>query len=186
MHTRAFNINAKYIIHGVGPIWADYSANDKDQCFTDLKNTFFNSLIYAETKLVDVESIAMPLISSGIYSVPKELCCRAVYEAIEEYLIESNDSKRKLKLVVLVNLDKSTNDIIYEYFSERIKSQLNNNVVTNKVEQFQKIPEKINPKKCNDCNDETKDVKKGECDCYFCTDCYENYEQNGLKCSRHP
>ena len=71
MHTGAYNINAKHIIHACGPRWYDYSSNDKENCFMDLKNTFFNILMYAENKLGNVKSIGLPLISSGIFGVSK-------------------------------------------------------------------------------------------------------------------
>ena len=65
IHTKAYDIPAKHILHACGPCWHDYKPNEKPTCYTDLKNTFFNVLIYLETKLAGVESVAMPLISSG-------------------------------------------------------------------------------------------------------------------------
>jgi O-acetyl-ADP-ribose deacetylase (regulator of RNase III) len=65
-HTKAYNIPAKYILHACGPCWHDYKTHEKPTCYLDLKNTFFNVLIYLETTLTDVESVAMPLISSGL------------------------------------------------------------------------------------------------------------------------
>lgn len=127
MHTRAYNMSSRYVIHACGPRWNDYKENQKKACYEDLKNTFFNVLMYAETKLKNEESIGIPLISSGIFGVPKELCCKALYEAINEYLNESNNAKRKIKLVALINKDQKTNQELCEYFFYKLKSNLDLN-----------------------------------------------------------
>ena len=46
---------------------------------------------------------------------------------------------------------------------------------------FPGLPEKYMLNKCLEC-DATQDLKKAECNCYFCNDCYHNYEQSGNKC----
>lgn len=115
MHTNAYNIPARYIIHAAGPRFDDY--DDTKQCYTDLKNTFLNVLRYTANRLEGVESIGIPLISSGIFGVPKEACCEALYLAIEEFA-HYDASASTLKTIRLVNIDKETTDAILSYFNK--------------------------------------------------------------------
>lgn len=114
MHTNAYNIPARFIIHAAGPRFDDY--DDTEKCYTDLKDTFLNVLRYANS-LEGVESIGIPLISSGIFGVPKEACCKALYLAIEEF-DHFDGSTTTLKTIRLVNIDKETTDAILSYFNK--------------------------------------------------------------------
>ena len=87
MHTQAYNIKAHYIIHACGPKWSNYFDDEKKDCFVALRNTYFNILDHVEKELNKVESIAIPLISSGIFGVPKEVCYNAVFSGMIFLLI---------------------------------------------------------------------------------------------------
>jgi len=172
VQTKAYNIHAKNILHAVGPRWFDYSESKKELCFMDLKNTFYNCFIYVDkqqSKLNEAKSIAIPLISSGIYSVPKDVCCKALFEAISEYL--NGSDKIKLKLIVLINLDESTNDHLYRYFVDQLKSsknsikiEINNN-------------DEINLNICYACK-QKNDLNKSNCGCYHCNKCVDPYDDD--------
>ena len=82
--TPAFSLNAKIIIHTPGPIWQGGDQNE----FELLKNCYTNSLKIAVEN--DCKSIAFPLISSGIYGVPKKIALDAAKSAIENFLKTSN------------------------------------------------------------------------------------------------
>lgn len=172
IHTKAYNIHATHILHAVGPRWYDYSESKKESCFIDLKNTFYNCFIYADkqqSKLNEAKSIAIPLISSGIYSVPKDVCCKALFEAINEYL--NGSDKTKLKLIVLINLDESTNDHLYRYFVDQLKSSKN----SNKAEINNNKNDEINLNICCACK-QTNDLNKLKCGCYHCSKCVDPYD----------
>jgi len=64
--TPAFNLDAKYVIHTVGPVWIDGSHGERET----LHSCYQNSLsLAAELKC---DSIAFPLIATGVYGFPKD------------------------------------------------------------------------------------------------------------------
>jgi len=82
--TDAFKLNAKYIIHTVGPIWRGGS---KDEAVF-LASCYENSLKLAVQN--KCQSIAFPLISSGIYGYPKREALQIAISSISSLLL-SND-----------------------------------------------------------------------------------------------
>lgn len=80
--TPGLGLPAKFIIHTAGPVYRDGKNNEKEQ----LSLCYINSMKRAvENKC---ESIAFPLISSGIYSYPKDEALRDAMEAILDFLGE--------------------------------------------------------------------------------------------------
>ncbi len=78
--TGAYNMQAKYIVHAVGPIWKGGSHREEEQ----LHDAYINALKVAKEK--GCKSIAFPLISSGIYGYPREDALRVAMGAVNEYL----------------------------------------------------------------------------------------------------
>jgi len=77
--TAGFSLNAKWVIHTVGPIWAGGNEHEDDL----LRNAYFNSLELAlEYK---VKSIAFPAVSTGIYGFPKEDAARIAISSMRQY-----------------------------------------------------------------------------------------------------
>lgn len=76
--TTGGNLNAKYVIHAVGPRMGEGNEDEK------LKNATLNSL-----KLMDknkLKTIAFPAISTGIFGYPIEKCAKIMIGVSKEYL----------------------------------------------------------------------------------------------------
>ncbi|MFK9095068.1 macro domain-containing protein [Bacillus salipaludis] len=103
--TDGFKLDAKYIIHTPGPIWQGGS----NQEATLLKASYYNSLELA--KYHECESIAFPLISTGIYGYPKEEALQIAVSTISSFLLNSD------MLVYLVVFDKKSFGISKKLFT---------------------------------------------------------------------
>ena len=79
--TQGFNLSAKFIIHAAGPI---YEISNKEESERLLRLTYMNALKLAVEN--NIETIAFPLISSGIYGYPKEEALRVATSTIKEFL----------------------------------------------------------------------------------------------------
>ncbi len=79
--TPGFALPAKYIIHAAGPV---FDHNNVGQSERLLREAYTNSLIYATENRC--ESIAFPLISSGIYGYPKIEALRIAVSSIRDFL----------------------------------------------------------------------------------------------------
>ena len=83
--TPGFKLPAKFVIHAAGPV---YNHSDKKQSANLLSSAYINSLRLAVQN--KCESIAFPLISSGIYGYPKAEALQVATAAITKFL-EKND-----------------------------------------------------------------------------------------------
>ncbi|WP_299622014.1 O-acetyl-ADP-ribose deacetylase [uncultured Tenacibaculum sp.] len=79
--TTAGNLPAKKVIHTVGPVYNGGSrlALEKEL----LINCYKNSMLLAKEH--DLETIAFPNISTGIYKFPKQLAAEIAIETVKEY-----------------------------------------------------------------------------------------------------
>lgn len=80
--TTAGKLPAKMVIHTVGPVWNHGDENEK----LLLKNCYVNSLKLAENN--QLQRVAFPNISTGIYKFPKEEACSIAVNAVQEYRSE--------------------------------------------------------------------------------------------------
>ncbi len=92
--TPAFELPAKYIIHTVGPVWEDGNHGERDI----LRSCYEKSLNRAAE--LKVESIAFPLIATGVYGFPKDEALNIALAEIGKFLL-TNDMK-----VILVVFDR--------------------------------------------------------------------------------
>lgn len=80
--TPAFNLDAKYVIHAVSPIWQDGNKNESNL----LESCYRKSLELAlENKC---ESIAFPLLSAGNHGFPKELALQIAINVFSQFLMK--------------------------------------------------------------------------------------------------
>ena len=83
--TPGFNLNARFVIHAVGPTYRDGRRGESDK----LTDTY-----QAALKISDEEkfgSIAFPCISTGAYSFPQELACEIAIRTCLDWCAEHNN-----------------------------------------------------------------------------------------------
>lgn len=83
--TPAYNLNVKYIIHAVGPVW--YGGKKKEP--QKLYGCYKASLNLA--KDYGCHSIAFPLISAGIFGYPKDQAWRKALQACNDFIHDNPD-----------------------------------------------------------------------------------------------
>ena len=81
--TAAFQLPAKYIIHTVGPAWVDGNHGE----FDILRSCYRKSLLLAEQ--LGCQSIAFPLIATGVYGFPKDEALATALAVIGKHLESS-------------------------------------------------------------------------------------------------
>lgn len=79
--TSGYRLQCKYVIHTVGPIWTDGTANESIL----LRSCYLNALMLA--KKMELDSVAFPLISSGTFGFPKDKVLRIAIDAISDFLL---------------------------------------------------------------------------------------------------
>lgn len=81
--TPGFDLDARYVIHTVGPVWEDGSHREEQI----LSSCYRNSLTLAKEH--ECESIAFPLIATGNYGFPKPLALQIAVREISTFLMEN-------------------------------------------------------------------------------------------------
>lgn len=93
--TDGFELPAKYIIHTAGPVFRDGKHGETEL----LRSCYINSMMLAQEN--GCESIAFPLISSGIYGYPKGEALAVATSAIASFILKNDMT------VYLVVFDKA-------------------------------------------------------------------------------
>ena len=119
--TGGYNLPSKYVIHTVGPIYEDGKHGEKalrESCYRE-------SLALA--KKHNCETVAFPLISSGVYGYPKDQALKVAINVISDFLLE-NEMK-----VYIVIFDKATYKISEKLFSD-IAEYIDDNYVDEHID----------------------------------------------------
>ena len=109
--TPAFALDAKHIIHTVGPAWIDGKHGEREA----VASCYRESLNLADK--LDCESIAFPLISTGTYKFPKDEALKIAISEISSFLFDHDMT------VYLVVYDRKSFVISSKVFTD-IKSYI--------------------------------------------------------------
>lgn len=87
--TSAGRLKARYVIHAVGPRFGEEGGDEK------LASAILSSLEKAEE--LELESIALPAVSTGVFGYPYERCARVMARVLREFAPRA----RKLRSVTV-------------------------------------------------------------------------------------
>ena len=129
--TGAGKLPCKYVIHAVGPRWLGGKRGERDQ----LISCYRTSLELAKDK--ECETVAFPLISSGIYGYPKDQALRIAIDTISEFLLENDMT------VYIVIFDKKAYQISEKLFTD-IAEYIDDNYVDEHTDDYSERLRRLN------------------------------------------
>ena len=104
--TKGYRLPCKYVIHAVGPRWRDGKHGEREK----LVSCYRTSLALAKEH--GCETVAFPLISSGIYGYPKDQALKVAIDTISDFLLENDMT------VYIVIFDRKAYQIGEKLFSD--------------------------------------------------------------------
>ncbi len=104
--TKAYRLPCRYVIHTVGPVWRGGGHGEREQ----LASCYRTSLALAKEH--NCETVAFPLISSGIFGYPKDQALRVAVDTIGEFLLHNDMT------VYLVIFDRAAYQIGNKLFAD--------------------------------------------------------------------
>ena len=104
--TAGFRLPCRYVIHTVGPVWRGGTHGEREQ----LAACYRSSLALARAH--GCETVAFPLISSGVYGYPKAQALRVAVDTISAFLTENDLT------VYLVIFDRASYEIGGKLFAD--------------------------------------------------------------------
>jgi O-acetyl-ADP-ribose deacetylase (regulator of RNase III) len=103
-YTGAGKLPCRYVIHAVGPVWGEGQEEDK------LAQAVSGSLELAQR--LELSSIALPAISTGIFGFPVQDASRVILQTIVDFF--TNRPESRLRLVRLVLFDQKTRQVFLD------------------------------------------------------------------------
>ena len=104
--TKAYRLPCRYVIHTVGPVWNGGSHGEREH----LVSCYQTSLALAKEH--NCETLAFPLISSGIFGYPKDQALRVAVDTIGAFLLHNDMT------VYLVIFDRKAYQISGKLFAD--------------------------------------------------------------------
>ena len=104
--TKGYRLPCKYVIHAVGPRWRDGKHREQEL----LESCYRTSLNLAKEN--GCQSVAFPLISSGIYGYPKDQALKVAVDIISTFLLENE------MMVYIVIFDRKAYQISGKLFAD--------------------------------------------------------------------
>ena len=114
--TKGYRLPCKYVIHAVGPRWRDGKHGEREK----LVSCYRTSLLLAKEH--GCETVAFPLISSGIYGYPKDQALKVAIDTISDFLLKNDMT------VYIVIFDRKAFQISEKLFSD-IAAYIDDNYV---------------------------------------------------------
>lgn len=128
--TKAYRLPCKYVIHTVGPIWNGGNAGEKEL----LISCYRRSLNVAVEN--GCQSVAFPLISSGIFGYPKDQALRVAIDTISDFLFDHDLT------VYVVIFDKAAYTIGEKLFSD-IKQYIDDNYAASRFDRCRELSQSV-------------------------------------------
>lgn len=107
--TSAGDLPCRWVIHAVGPVWGE---GDED---AKLSAAVEGALEAASARNLD--SLAMPAISTGIFGFPKERGARVILDAIQDFVGRSPETS--IEDIRITLIDQKSVDTFQREFSRR-------------------------------------------------------------------
>lgn len=104
--TKGYHLPAKFVIHTVGPVWEGGSYGERELLVSAYRSSLELALEHR------CETVAFPLISSGVFGYPKDQALKVAVDTIGDFLLQHDMT------VYLVIFDKTAYTICGKLFSD--------------------------------------------------------------------
>ena len=104
--TRGYNLPVRYILHTMGPVWIDGEQGESESLAA-----CYNAVL-TKAATLGMQSISIPLISSGTYRFPKDQVLRIALDAVSRFLLDHE------MMIYIVVYDKSAYSVSKKLMSD--------------------------------------------------------------------